>query len=127
MPYLNLGYISSIGLTIILFIHVLSAIIFVGGSIFIWVILWPESYKLNDEKLRTRLLGLVGKKFALYTNISLSLLIITGLAMTQDDLAKKIFERKNVLSNIERGELMPNISTAKKLEKILDVKLIERE
>ncbi len=49
------------------------------------------------------------------------------MSMTQDDLAKKIFERKNVLSNIERGELMPNISTAKKLEKILDVKLIERE
>ncbi len=82
MLYLNLGYNLSIELTIILFIHVLSAIIFVGGSIFIWVILWPESYKLNDEKLRTRLLGLVGKRFAFYTNISLGLLIITGLAMT---------------------------------------------
>ena len=82
MFYLNLPPVEKIGLTIILFIHVLSAIIFVGGSIFIWLILWPESYKLNDEKIRTRLLGFVGKKFALYTNISLILLIATGLTMT---------------------------------------------
>jgi putative transcription factor len=46
--------------------------------------------------------------------------------MTQEDLAKKIFERKNVLSNIERGELLPDIGTAKKLEKVLDIKLLEK-
>jgi len=67
---------------ILLSIHVLSAIIFVGGSIFIWLILWPESYKLNDDKLRTKLLGFVGHKFAFYTNLTLGLLILTGLLMT---------------------------------------------
>ncbi|AAT43793.1 hypothetical protein PTO1208 [Picrophilus oshimae DSM 9789] len=67
---------------LLLLIHVFSAIIFVGGSIFIWAILWPESYKLNDEKMRTRLLGFVGKRFALYTNVSFGLLIVTGLIMT---------------------------------------------
>jgi len=82
MFYLNIPPVERIELTIILFIHVLSAIIFVGGSIFIWIVLWPETYKLNDEKLRTRLLGFVGKKFAFYTNISLILLIATGLIMT---------------------------------------------
>ena len=46
--------------------------------------------------------------------------------MSQDDLAKKIFERKNVLSNIERGELLPDISTARKLEKVLNIKLLEK-
>ena len=46
--------------------------------------------------------------------------------MTQEDLAKKIFERKNVLSNIERGELLPDIGTAKKLEKVLEIKLLEK-
>ncbi len=46
--------------------------------------------------------------------------------MTQDDLAKKIFERKNVLSNIERGELLPNINIARKLEKVLNIKLLEK-
>ncbi len=48
------------------------------------------------------------------------------LSLTQEDLAKKIFQRKNVLSNIERGELMPDIETAKKLEKALNVKLLEK-
>lgn len=67
---------------ILLSIHVLSAIIFVGGSIFIWLILWPESYKLDNDKLRTKLLGFVGHKFAFYTNLTLGLLILTGLLMT---------------------------------------------
>ncbi|EQB74499.1 MAG: multiprotein bridging factor aMBF1 [Candidatus Thermoplasmatota archaeon] len=48
------------------------------------------------------------------------------MQMTQDDLAKKIFERKNVLSNIERGELLPDIITARKLEKVLNIKLLEK-
>jgi putative transcription factor len=48
------------------------------------------------------------------------------MKMTQDDLAKKIFERKNVLSNIERGELLPDLNTARKLEKVLNIKLLEK-
>ncbi len=48
------------------------------------------------------------------------------MQMTQEELAKKIFERKNVLSNIERGELLPDISTARKIEKVLDIKLLEK-
>jgi uncharacterized membrane protein len=72
----------TIGFLILLSIHVLSAITFVGGSIFIWLILWPESYKMNDDKLRTRLLGYVGHRFAFWTNLTLGLLILTGLLMT---------------------------------------------
>ncbi len=49
------------------------------------------------------------------------------LSWTQEDLAKKILERKNVLSNIERGELLPDIKTARKLEKALGIKLVESE
>ena len=67
---------------ILLTVHVLSAITFVGGSIFIWLILWPESYKMNDDKLRTRLLGFIGHRFAFWTNLTLGLLIITGILMT---------------------------------------------
>ena len=44
--------------------------------------------------------------------------------MTQDELAKKIFERKNVLSNIERGELLPDIATARKLENVKEGSVI---
>lgn len=49
------------------------------------------------------------------------------LSWTQEDLAKKILERKHVLSNIERGELLPDIKTARKLEKALGIKLVESE
>ncbi len=66
--------------TIVLWIHVFSAIFFVGGSFFIWVVVVPASFKItDDEKLRTRIVGLIGKQFAVYTNISLVILIISGI------------------------------------------------
>ena len=66
--------------TIVLWIHVFSAIFFVGGSFFIWVVVVPASFKItDDEKLRTRIVGLIGKQFALYTNISLVILIVSGI------------------------------------------------
>jgi putative transcription factor len=49
------------------------------------------------------------------------------LSLTQDELAAKILERKNVLSSIERGDLLPEIRTARKLEKLLGIKLVENE
>lgn len=58
--------------TIILWLHIFSAIIFVGGSFFIWVVVIPASYKItDDEKLRTRIVGLIGKQFAWITNVFL--------------------------------------------------------
>jgi len=48
------------------------------------------------------------------------------LSWTQEELAKKLQERKNVLSSIERGELMPDIRIARKMEKLLDVKLVQK-
>ncbi len=48
------------------------------------------------------------------------------IGWTQDDLAKKIMERKNVLSSIERNALMPDLRTARKLEKTLGIRLIEK-
>ncbi|WP_297215624.1 multiprotein bridging factor aMBF1 [Thermoplasma sp.] len=48
------------------------------------------------------------------------------LAMSQADLAAKIFERKNVIASIERGELMPDLKIARKLEKILGITLVEK-
>lgn len=65
---------------VVLWIHIFSAIFFVGGSFFIWVVVIPASYKItDDEKLRTRIVGLIGKQFALFTNITLVILIITGI------------------------------------------------
>lgn len=48
------------------------------------------------------------------------------LGMSQADLAARIFERKNVIASIERGDLLPDIKTARKLEKILGITLLEK-
>ena len=40
---------------IVLAIHIFFAILFVGGSFFIWLVVWPASYEItDDEKERTR-------------------------------------------------------------------------
>ncbi len=48
------------------------------------------------------------------------------LGMTQDELAKKILEKKTVISKLERGEMHPDEKLIKKLEKVLGVKLKEK-
>ncbi len=49
------------------------------------------------------------------------------LSMTQDELAAKLLEKKNVISSIERGDLLPEIKVARKLERLLNIKLLESE
>ena len=49
------------------------------------------------------------------------------LSLTQDELAAKLLEKKNVISSIERGDLLPEIKTARKLERLLNIKLLESE
>ena len=49
------------------------------------------------------------------------------LAITQDELALKLLERKNVIASVERGDLMPEIKVAKKIEKLLGVKILIRD
>lgn len=65
---------------IILFIHIFFAVIFVGGSFFMWLVVWPASYEITrEEKERTRIVGRIAKRFALFTHISIGVLIITGI------------------------------------------------
>lgn len=64
----------------VLFVHIFSAIFFIGGSFFIWFIVWPVSYKLTeDETYRTRIVGLIGRLFGYYTNALVIVLVGTGL------------------------------------------------
>lgn len=49
------------------------------------------------------------------------------LSMTQDELAAQLLEKKNVIANIERGSLLPEIKTARKIERLLHIKLLESE
>jgi len=46
--------------------------------------------------------------------------------LTQEELAKRILEKKTVISKIERGEMRPDEKLIKKLEKALDIKLKEK-
>ncbi|MCL7411819.1 MAG: multiprotein bridging factor aMBF1 [Methanosarcinaceae archaeon] len=45
---------------------------------------------------------------------------------TQEQLAEKIKEKASLLKKIERGEITPEDSILKKLERTLDIKLTER-
>lgn len=66
---------------ILLLVHVISAVFLVGSSIFVWIVVWPASYVMTDEKLRTKFMSVMGKKFAFYTNLSVLLLTVTGLLL----------------------------------------------
>ncbi len=46
--------------------------------------------------------------------------------MTQEELAKRLNEKKSVISRMETGEMRPSDSLVKKLEKVLEIKLMER-
>ena len=66
--------------TIVLFIHLFSAIFFVGGSFFMWFVVVPTSHIItSEEPERTRIVGKIAKQFGRLTHPTLSVLIITGL------------------------------------------------
>jgi len=47
------------------------------------------------------------------------------LGLNQEDFAKKISEKESLVHKIETGHFVPSLDTARKLEKVLGVKLIE--
>lgn len=65
---------------VVLWIHLFAAVLFVGGSFFMWVVVVPASYKLtNDESERTRIVGRIAKQFSKVVYPSLLVLVLTGL------------------------------------------------
>jgi uncharacterized membrane protein len=60
-------------------VHVLSAITWVGGMLFIALVLVPVSRRLGDAGLRTRLVQETGRRFRTIGWHALALLVVTGL------------------------------------------------
>ncbi len=64
----------------ILWVHLFSAVLFVGGSFFFWLVLEPVSYRVvSDEAARTVLIGRLARRFGQFTTPLLIVLILTGL------------------------------------------------
>ncbi len=64
---------------LIRWIHVMSAITWIGGMLFIALVLVPVTRRLPDPGLRTRLVHDVGQRFRTIGWVALVLMIATGL------------------------------------------------
>ncbi len=60
-------------------IHVLAAITWIGGSLFVALVLVPVTRRLEDPALRARLVQEAGRRFRTVGWIALGLLVLTGL------------------------------------------------
>jgi uncharacterized membrane protein len=60
-------------------LHVLAAITWIGGMLFIALVLVPSARRLEDPTLRTRLIQETGRRFRTIGWIALGGLVVTGL------------------------------------------------
>ncbi len=64
----------------ILWVHLFSAVLFVGGSFFMWLVVMPVSHQIaKDESERTQMVGKIAKGFGKMSNILLAILVLTGI------------------------------------------------
>ena len=61
------------------FVHVLAVVTWVGGMLFIALVLVPTTRRLEDAALRTRLVQETGRRFRTVGWIALGLIVATGL------------------------------------------------
>lgn len=87
---------------IFLWVHLFAAIIFIGGSFFIWLVVWPASYGLaNTEAQRSIIVGRIAKRFAYFTHVSIAVLVASGTY-----LALPYLQSPSSLSTTLPGELL---------------------
>jgi len=65
---------------LVLWVHLFSAVLFVGGSFFMWLVIVPASRLItSDESERTRIVGKIARAFGDLTNPIIVVLVFTGL------------------------------------------------
>lgn len=60
-------------------LHLLAAIVWIGGMLFLALVLMPALRDLEDPKLRSQLVSLVGRRFRTVGWIAIGVLITTGI------------------------------------------------
>ena len=74
-------------------------------------------YRLMDEELSVEIVPDFGKRVRDARE---------KLGLKQEELAKRINEKVSLLRRIERGELVPEDRVRQKLERVLNISLVER-
>jgi putative copper resistance protein D len=65
---------------IMLFVHLISAVIFVGGSFFMWMVVVPSSRLItSDESERTQMVGKMARRFGMISRGVLVILVLSGI------------------------------------------------
>lgn len=135
----------SIIFLIVLWIHAFTALFFIGGSFFIWIVVWPATFKItDDEKLRARILGNVGRIFGTATDISVAILIVSGLYLAHgylpvlsdltDTIGGKLLLAKGIIvvimlvlmysNNIYHGKKIVRLSQEGKFDQVRRIRRI---
>jgi uncharacterized membrane protein len=124
---------------VVLAIHLFSAILFIGGSFFMWLVVVPVSYQLApDEASRTELVGKIARSFAKWTNPTLAVLILTGLynaswyLPSTTPLGRELLEVKVVLVGVlvlsiyvhglYYGRTISRLARERKVDKLREVR-----
>ncbi|WP_297217335.1 CopD family protein [Thermoplasma sp.] len=130
----------------VLIIHVFAAMIFIGGSLFIWFIVWPASYKAtSDESERTKIVGVIGRYFGWWTDATVAILLVTGaylgyeyvggnLSLLTTTLGGQILLIKVIIvwitivlmyaNNIYHGKLIMRLAEEKKYDEMKRIRKI---
>ncbi|MFQ5899208.1 MAG: DUF4149 domain-containing protein [Candidatus Methylomirabilia bacterium] len=61
-------------------VHVLAAVVWLGGMLFIALVLVPVARGIQDPALRSHLIGQAGRRFRTVGWVALGLLLVTGVA-----------------------------------------------
>ena len=130
---------------VVLWIHALVAVFFIGGSFFIWLVVWPATLRIStDEQERAKILKHVGRIFGTATDVSVTILLLTGLYLgyeylpTLSDLTSteggKILLAKGIVvvimlvlmyaNNLYHGKKIIRLVNAGKLDEVRRIRKI---